>query len=74
MKTEFNNEQITYIKDILKIDNVVSSDATKLTDEQACDIFDKASVRLMVKGFDENYEPTADGLMCESILDILGDL
>lgn len=48
--------------------------ASQLSDEQVCSIFEKASVRLMMYGFDEEYEPTYNGLMCESILDILGDL
>ncbi len=74
MKMKFSNEQMAYIKNTLNIDNIVFSDATKLTDDQVCDIVDKATIRLMRYGFDENYEPTTDGLMCESILDILGDL
>lgn len=74
MKTKFNNNQIEYIKNTLKVNDILFSDAKKLTDVQVCNIFDKATVYLMEHGFNENYEPTTDGLMCESILDILGDL
>ena len=34
-------------------------------------IEEKVSDFLQKKGFDENYEPTEEGRMCESILDML---
>jgi hypothetical protein len=74
MNTKFSEKQIKYIKDVLNEKSNISIDALKLSDDQVCSIFEKASVRLMVYGFDKEYEPTYDGLMCESILDILGDL
>ncbi|MGN8627726.1 hypothetical protein [Bulleidia sp. HCP3S3_F2] len=74
MNTKFSEKQIKYIKDVLNEKSSISMDASNLSDEQVCSIFDKATVRLMEHGFDEEYEPTYDGTMCESILDILGDL
>ncbi len=73
MIKKFSNEQLDYINNILQERNI-SNDATKLSDEQVCDLFEKTSIYLMKHGFDKNYDPTSDGLMCESILDILGDL
>lgn len=35
------------------------------------EIEEKVGDYLIHAGFDENYEPTAEGLLCESILDML---
>ena len=44
-------------------------------DDLTCDdwieIEDVVSEILCFCGFDKNYEPTKDGIMCESILDII---
>ena len=74
MNIKFSESQIKYIKNVLNEKSSIPMNASKLSDEQVCSIFEKASVRLMVYGFDNEYEPTYDGLMCESILVILGDL
>lgn len=75
MNTKFSEKQIKYIKEVLNEKSNISAYASKLSDEQVCSIFDKATIRLMEHGFTgEDYEPTGEGLMCESILDILGDL
>lgn len=42
------------------------------TDEDYIELEDKVSERLQTVGFDENYNPTEEGKMCESILDLLG--
>ena len=73
MTKKFNEEQMNYIKSILQ-ENNIPNDIIKLSDDQVCSLFEKASIYLMKHGFNKNYEPTNDGLMCESILDILGDL
>ena len=74
MNTQFSEMQIKYIKNVLNEKRSIPMNASQLSDEQVCSIFEKTSVRLMMYGFDEEYEPTYNGLMCESILDILGDL
>ena len=42
-----------------------------LTDNEKIVIEDKVSNYLQINGFDEEYKPTREGLMCESILDLL---
>ncbi len=37
-------------------------------------VFEKTDEMLIKKGFDENYNPTEIGVMCESILDTLVDM
>ncbi len=44
---------------------------TQLSDEQLCEIEDKVGDFLVLKCLDQEYTPTADGLLCESILDKL---
>lgn len=70
----FDKVQKSYIKNVLEINWTVPNNLYNLSDDEVCEIVEKATIRLMVHGFDEEYEPTYDGLMCESILDILGDL
>lgn len=64
----FNQEQIKYMIKIglnLNFDN--------LSDDDIIKIDDVVGDRLMMVGFDENYEPNWDGRMCESILDVIGE-
>nr|DAW81117.1 MAG TPA: hypothetical protein [Caudoviricetes sp.] len=62
----FNEEQIEYMKKIgisLKFDN--------LSEDDYINIEDKVSEHLQKYGYDEDYEPTDDGKICESILDLI---
>lgn len=43
----------------------------RMADTDYIEIEDKVSTYLQRKGFDADYKPTKDGLMCESILDNL---
>lgn len=64
---EFNENQIEFMKEI-----GVSVDFSKeLTDSDYETIEEEVSEYLQAHGFDDNYEPTEEGIMCESILDIL---
>ena len=72
---KFSDDQKKYINQTLLIKWEIPDDLILLRDSQVCEIVEKATVRLCEHGFvGKNYEPTNDGLMCESILDILGDL
>lgn len=62
---KFNKNQIEFMKKIgLSIDFL-----KKITDSDIEIIEEKVSDYLQRKGFDENYEPTDEGKICESILD-----
>lgn len=65
---KFSEQQIAFMKEI-----GIDVDFDKLTDEYMVIIEDKVANELETKGFDEDYEPTEIGKMCESILDILND-
>lgn len=65
---KFSEQQIAFMKEI-----GIDVDFDKLTDEDMVIIEDKVANELETKGFDEDYEPTEIGKMCESILDILND-
>lgn len=71
---KLDKEQVEYINNILNIKFDINTDLNKMDLYKANDIIDALEIRLMKKGFDENYEPTADGLMCESILDVFGEV
>ena len=43
----------------------------KISDDEFVMIEDKVSAYLQKNGFDEEYKPTKEGLMCEAILDHL---
>lgn len=46
-------------------------DFNNLTDDEWFDVNDTVADYLVLQCFDENYEPNADGIMCEHILDKL---
>lgn len=48
-------------------------DFDNLSDDDVVKIDDVVGDRLMMVGFDENYEPNWEGRMCESILDVIGE-
>lgn len=49
----------------------INTNFDKISDEEFVTIEEKVSDHLQKKGFDEEYRPTKEGLMCESILDKL---
>ena len=64
---KFNENQIEFMKKI-----GVSVDFSKeLTDSDYETIEEEVSEYLQAYGFDGDYEPTEEGIMCESILDVL---
>ena len=62
----FNKMQKEFMKKI-----GISVNFDHLTDDDYMTIEEIVSKRLQVKGFDQNYQPTEEGMMCESILDKL---
>lgn len=65
----FNKKQLKLFKELGKPieDREYSSDEILELDRLIAD-------RLMYSGFDKDYNPTKEGLICESILDIFGDM
>ena len=62
----FNNKQKEFMKEI-----GISVNFGHLTDDDYIAIEETVSEWLQKNGFDKGYNPTDDGLMCESILDEL---
>lgn len=62
----FNQEQINFIKSI-----GLEFDFNNLSDDDIIQIEDGVATELQISGFDENYNITNIGKMCESILDDL---
>ena len=63
----FQESQISFMKEI-----GISADFSKsLSDSDYQEIEEKLSEYLQIKGFDKEYLPTAEGKLCESILDLL---
>ena len=68
----FNKEQIDLMK---KIGVNINFEVDELTGNEILEIDEKVSVHLMTHGFTgDNYDPTPDGLICEQIMDILGEI
>ena len=68
----FNKEQIDLMK---KIGVNINFEVDELTDNEILEIDEKVSVHLMTHGFTgDNYDPTPDGLICEQIMDTLGEI
>jgi len=49
----------------------IHADFDNISDDELVKIEEKVSLYLQKRGFDEEYKPTEEGLMCESILDKL---
>lgn len=64
---EFTDKQIEFMKEI----GVSVDFSRELTDSDYETIESEVSEYLQAHGFDDNYEPTDEGIICESILDIL---
>ena len=62
----FNNKQKEFMQEI-----GISVNFDHLTDDDYIAIEETVSEWLQKNGFDKGYNPTDDGLMCESILDEL---
>ena len=58
-------------KRFLKKINIISFD---FDDEDILNVEEKVSNYLQKHGFDKNYQPTEDGLICESILDKISEI
>ena len=64
---KFSENQIEFMKKI----GISINFSGNLSDSDYELIEEKVSEHLQKNGFDENYEPTEEGRMCESILDLL---
>ena len=62
----FSEEQIFFMKSL-----GLELDFENLSDDDWSSIEDVVADKLEVSGFDENYNITPIGTMCESILDLL---
>ena len=63
----FSPEQIEFIESL----NIKVKSFAHLSDKELVEIEENVADYLQIKGFDANYEPTKEGLLCESIIDIL---
>lgn len=64
---KFNQNQIEFLKKL----GVSINQSQHLSEADYELIEAKVSEHLQKQGFDKDYEPTKDGKMCESILDML---
>ena len=64
----FSSKQIDFIKGL-----GLDFDFAHLSDEDCLEIGERVANELEYRGFDENYEPTETGRLCESILDSLAE-
>lgn len=62
----FTEKQIAYMRSI-----GLNIDFEHISGEDWVKIEDMVGNRLMDCGFDDDYEPNQDGLMCESIIDVI---
>lgn len=62
----FSKNQIEYLKQL-----GLTFDFVNMTDEQATQLEDVVAKKLQTSGFDSLDLLTSDGIMCESILDML---
>lgn len=63
---KFNNVQLSFLQKI-----GISIPTDSISDSLYADIEDKVSEHLQKFGFDKSYAITEDGVICESILDML---
>ena len=64
----FSSKQIDFMKSL-----GLDFDFKNLSDEEYIEIGERVADELEYRGFDEEYEPTEIGKMCESILDKLSE-
>ena len=65
----FNTEQIEYMR-LLGL----NCNFDFLSDDEFVEIEDVVAEALQKRGFDEDYNPTEECRMCESILDVLSEI
>jgi len=66
----FSEKQLEFLESIdifIESNNEISDDEIFLIEDEVSDLLQR-------KGFDSDYQPTELGLMCESILDVIGEL
>ena len=63
----FEKDQISFMQKM----GITIDFSRSLTETEYQEIEEKVAIYLQIFGFDKNYNPTAEGLMCESILDRL---
>lgn len=64
--TMFSEAEKVFLKSI-----GINANLDTISDDEFVTIEEKVSEHLQKRGFDEEYKPTKEGLMCESILDKL---
>ena len=69
IKHLFNEDQLNMFKEIGK-----SIEDREYSDDEIIELEDLIADRLMHSGFDDDYNPNEEGKICESILDIFGDM
>lgn len=62
----FTNSQIEYMRAL-----GLNINFNNISDDEWVEIENAVATKLEISGFDENYEPTEDGKMCESIIDVI---
>jgi|GEM_PF-927582 len=70
MKLIFNDEQRKLLNKIVPNINLDSD----LTDDELIEMEDELGDHLTLKCLDDNYEPTREGVVCEDLLEILGNI
>ena len=66
---KFNENQVAFMRKI----GVQIDDYMNITDDDYVVIERKVSSYLMERGFDQDYMPTREGTICESILDMIAE-
>ena len=67
MNVKFTEDQIAFMRRIgISIDA-----ASVLSDGELADLEDKLQLYYQANGLDEDYSPTPDGRLCESIIELL---
>lgn len=69
IKHLFNEEQLKMFEEVGKF-----IEGRDYSDDEILELEDLIADRLMDSGFDEDYNPNEKGKICESILDIFGDM
>ena len=67
MILKFSEKQISFLEKI----GISINSFDNISDEEIDEVEEKVSEYLQKKGFNKDYSATADGEMCESILDML---
>lgn len=69
IKHLFNEEQLNMFKEVGR-----PIEDREYSDDEIIELDDLISDRLMFSGFDEDYNLTKEGLICESIIDVFSDM